>query len=129
MKEEIPLMLEHGGGAIVNMSSTAGLSAYRGGSPYVAAKHAIIGLTKASALDYADRNVRVNAVAPGPIDTHRMHSLPEAYREKARLAVPMRRLGTVQEVAEAVLWLCSDGSRFITGTTLAVDGGRMAGWS
>jgi NAD(P)-dependent dehydrogenase (short-subunit alcohol dehydrogenase family) len=84
MGQEIPLMLEHGGGAIVNMSSTAGFSAFRGGSPYVAAKHAILGLTKAAAIDYAQRNVRVNAVAPGPIETHRMRSLPEAYREQAR---------------------------------------------
>ncbi|MCI4360274.1 MAG: SDR family oxidoreductase [Thermoplasmata archaeon] len=129
MKQEIPLLLASGGGAIVNMSSTAGILAFQGGSPYVAAKHAVIGLTKAAALDYADRNIRVNAVAPGPIDTHRLQPLPEAYREKAREAVPMRRLGRGAEVAEAVLWLCSDSSRFVTGTTLPVDGGRMAGWA
>lgn len=129
MKQEIPLLLENGGGSIVNMSSTAGFSAYRGGSPYVAAKHAILGLTKATALDYAQRNVRVNAVAPGPIETHRMKNLPEAYREQARQAVPMRRLGAVEDVAGAVLWLCSDSSRFVTGTTVTVDGGRMAGWA
>jgi NAD(P)-dependent dehydrogenase (short-subunit alcohol dehydrogenase family) len=129
MKQEIPLLLEHGGGAIVNMSSTAGLSAFRGGGPYVAAKHAVIGLTKAAALDYAERNVRVNAVAPGPIETHRMNNLPEAYREQARKAVPMRRLGSGNDVAGAVLWLCSEASGFVTGTTVAVDGGRMAGWA
>ncbi len=129
MKHEIPLLLENGGGSIVNMSSTAGFSAYRGGSPYVAAKHAILGLTKAAALDYAERNVRVNAVAPGPIETHRMKNLPEAYREQARQAVPMRRLGAGEDVAGAVLWLCSDSSRFVTGTTVTVDGGRMAGWA
>jgi NAD(P)-dependent dehydrogenase (short-subunit alcohol dehydrogenase family) len=129
MKQEISLLLEHGGGSIVNMSSTAGFSAFKGGSPYVAAKHAILGLTKAAALDYASRGVRVNAVAPGPIDTDRMKSLPETYRESARQAVPMRRLGTGPEVAEAVLWLCSDASRFVTGATLVIDGGRMAGFA
>lgn len=129
MKQEIPLMLEHGGGSIVNMSSTAGISAFRGGSPYVAAKHAILGLTKAAALDYAPRNVRVNAVAPGPIETHRMKNLPENYREQARQAVPMRRLGSGQDVAGAVLWLCSVDSQFVTGTMPTVDGGRMAGFA
>jgi NAD(P)-dependent dehydrogenase (short-subunit alcohol dehydrogenase family) len=129
MKQEIPLMLVTGGGAIVNMSSTAGLSAFRGGGPYVAAKHAILGLTKAAALDYATRNVRVNAVAPGPIDSHRLRHLPEEYRERTRQAVPARRLGTGEEVGEAVAWLCSDAARFVTGVTLPVDGGRMAGFA
>lgn len=128
MKQEIPLMLATGCGAIINMSSTAGISAFRGGGPYIAAKHAILGLTKAAALDYAPRNVRINAVAPGPIETHRMRILPESYKEQARQAVPMRRLGTGDEVAEAVVWLGSDASRFVTGATLFVDGGRMAGW-
>jgi NAD(P)-dependent dehydrogenase (short-subunit alcohol dehydrogenase family) len=129
LKQEIPLMLSSGGGAIVNMSSTAGISAFRGGASYVAAKHAIIGLTKAASIDYASRNVRVNAVAPGPIDTHRLRAAPEEYRERARSAVPMRRLGTGHEVAEAVVWLCSPASGFVTGTTLTIDGGRMAGWT
>ncbi|MCI4325068.1 MAG: SDR family oxidoreductase [Thermoplasmata archaeon] len=129
MKHEIPMLLAAGGGAIVNMSSTAGTSAYRGGSPYVAAKHAILGLTKSAALDYAARGVRVNAVAPGPIETDRLASAPEAYREQARQAVPMRRLGRGVDVAEAVVWLASPAAAFVTGTTLAVDGGRSAGWS
>lgn len=129
MKQEIPLLLASGGGAIVNLASTAGFSAYRGGSPYVAAKHAIVGLTKAAAIDYAARNVRVNAVAPGPIETDRLRSAPESYREQARQAVPMRRLGLGTDVAEAVVWLCSPTSAFVTGSTLAVDGGRLAGWS
>lgn len=127
LREEIPLMVDTGGGSIVNMSSTAGLSAFAGGAPYVTAKHAILGLTKAAALDYAAQKVRVNALAPGPIDTHWMKAAPEEYRERARHAVPMRRLGEAEEVAAAVLWLCSDASRFVTGTTLALDGGRLAG--
>jgi NAD(P)-dependent dehydrogenase (short-subunit alcohol dehydrogenase family) len=129
MKQEIPLLLDAGGGAIVNMSSTAGVSAFRGGGPYVAAKHAVIGLTKAAAVDYAEKNVRVNAVAPGPIDTHRLKAAPEVYRERARQAVPMRRLGTGGDVAEVVLWLCSDAAAFVTGATVPVDGGRLAGWA
>jgi NAD(P)-dependent dehydrogenase (short-subunit alcohol dehydrogenase family) len=96
---------------------------------YAAAKHAVIGLTKAAALDYAQRNVRINAVAPGPIETHRMKNLPEEYKERARQAVPMRRLGSGQEVAESVVWLGSDSARFVTGVTPFVDGGRMAGWA
>lgn len=130
MKEEIPLMLRGGGhGAIVNMSSTAGVSAYPGGGPYIAAKHAIIGLTKSAAIDYASHGVRVNVVAPGPIDTERLAHLPEEYRERTRQAVPMRRIGRPEEVGEAVLWLCGEESRFLTGTTVFVDGGRMAGFS
>jgi NAD(P)-dependent dehydrogenase (short-subunit alcohol dehydrogenase family) len=129
LRQEIPLMIASGGGAIVNMSSTAGISAFRGGGPYGAAKHAILGLTKAAAIDYAGRNVRVNAVAPGPIDTHRLKAAPELYRQQARLAVPMRRLGTGAEVGEAVVWLCSPSSGFVTGATLTIDGGRLAGWS
>lgn len=127
MKEEIPLMLRGGGGAIVNMSSTAGASAYPGGGPYITAKHAIIGLTKSAAIDYASQGLRVNVVAPGPIDTERLAHLPEEYRERTRQAVPMRQIGRPQDVGETVLWLCGEGSRFVTGATVFVDGGRMAG--
>jgi NAD(P)-dependent dehydrogenase (short-subunit alcohol dehydrogenase family) len=129
LREEIPLLLRHGGGAIVNMSSTAGTSAFAGGGAYVAAKHAILGLTKSAALDYAARGVRVNAVAPGPIDTHRLKSAPEPYREQARQSVPMRRLGAPSDVADVVLWLCSDRAGFVTGSTVYVDGGRVAGFA
>lgn len=127
LQQEIRLMVEHGGGTIVNMASTAGTSAYFGGGPYVAAKHAVLGLTKSAAIDYAARGVRVNAVAPGPIDTHRLRSAPKEYRERARQAVPMRRLGSPSDVADAVLWLCSSESEFVTGAVVAVDGGRLAG--
>ncbi|MCI4345425.1 MAG: SDR family oxidoreductase [Thermoplasmata archaeon] len=129
LQQEIPLLLSSGGGAIVNMSSTAGFQAFRGGGPYVAAKHAILGLTKSAALDYAERGIRVNAVAPGPIDNHRLQSAPAAYREQARQAVPMRRLGSSGEVANVVLWLCSEAAEFVTGTTVPIDGGRMAGFA
>jgi NAD(P)-dependent dehydrogenase (short-subunit alcohol dehydrogenase family) len=130
MKEEIPLMLRDGGhGAIVNMASTAGVSAFPGGGPYIAAKHAIIGLTKSAAIDYAVQGVRVKVVAPGPIETERLARMPEEYRERTRQAVPMRRMGRPEEVGEAVLWLCGEASRFLTGTTVFVDGGRMAGFA
>jgi NAD(P)-dependent dehydrogenase (short-subunit alcohol dehydrogenase family) len=127
MREEIPLILRSGGGAVVNMSSTAGTSAFAGGSAYVAAKHAILGLTKGAALDYAALGVRVNAVAPGPIETDRTRALPEAVRAQRRAAVPMGRVGLPEEVASVVTWLCSDESRFVTGATIPVDGGRLAG--
>lgn len=121
------MLLRNGGGSIVNMSSTAGLSAFAGGGAYVTAKHALIGLTKSAAIDYAHQGVRVNAVAPGPIETDRIRALPEEYRERLRAAVPARRIGSVGEVGETVLWLCSEQSRFVTGATIVVDGGRLAG--
>jgi NAD(P)-dependent dehydrogenase (short-subunit alcohol dehydrogenase family) len=127
LQEEIPRILQTGGGSIVNMSSTAGLASFAGGASYVAAKHAIIGLTKSAALDYAARGLRVNAVAPGPIDTHRLQAAPEEYRARARAAIPMRRLGEASEVADVVLWLSSSRAAFVTGTTVTVDGGKMAG--
>lgn len=127
LQEEIPRLLARGGGSIVNMSSTAGLSGFAGGGPYIAAKHAILGLTKSAALDYAARGVRVNAVAPGPIETERLAALPEAEKERRRAAVPMRRVGQSSEVAEVVVWLCSPAASFVTGATILVDGGRLAG--
>jgi len=129
LREEIPRMLRHGGGSIVNMSSTAGVSAFAGGGAYVAAKHAILGLTKSAALDYATQGIRVNAVAPGPIDTERLKAVPEEYRERTRQAVPMRRIGRPSDVADVVLWLCSERSGFVTGSTVYVDGGRLAGFA
>lgn len=126
MKHEIPAMLAAGGGAIVNMSSTAGLSGVPGIAAYVATKHAILGLTKSAALDYAGRNIRVNAIAPGPILTDRLSALPEQARERVSQSVPMRRIGRPEEVAAAVTWLCSDQATFITGATITIDGGRMA---
>lgn len=127
MKYEIAAMLTSGGGAIVNMSSTAGLSGVRGMGGYVATKHGIIGLTKSAALDYAERNLRVNAVAPGPILTERLMQLSDEARDPVVRAVPMRRIGQPSEVAATVAWLCSDQASFITGATLTIDGGRLSG--
>lgn len=126
MKEEIPLMLASGGGAIVNMASTAGERGVPGLAAYVATKHAILGLSKTAALDYAARGIRVNAVAPGPILTEHIARLPDATRGQIGAAVPMRRLGQPAEVAALVTWLCSDQAAFVTGATIAIDGGRLA---
>jgi NAD(P)-dependent dehydrogenase (short-subunit alcohol dehydrogenase family) len=127
MKFQIPAMLRGGGGAIVNMASIAGVNGTANLAAYVAGKAGIIGLTKVAALDYADQGVRVNVVAPGPILTHHLEAAgPEAQR-LAGLSTPMRRTGTVAEVARAVLWLCSEQSSFVTGTVLPIDGGQSAG--
>jgi NAD(P)-dependent dehydrogenase (short-subunit alcohol dehydrogenase family) len=127
MKFQIPAMLRGGGGAIVNMASIAGVNGTANLAAYVAGKAGIIGLTKVAALDYADQGIRVNVVAPGPILTHHLEAAgPEAQR-LAGLSTPMRRTGTVAEVARAVLWLCSEQSSFVTGTVLPIDGGQSAG--
>ncbi len=125
MKYQIPAMLKGGGGAIVNMSSTAGLNGVKGIGGYVASKHGIIGLTKTAALDYAQQNIRVNAIAPGPILTDRLRQLQN--RDQVKMAVPLRRIGEPVEVAYAAAWLCSDQSSFMTGTVIPIDGGRLAG--
>lgn len=127
MKYQIPAMLAAGGGSIVNMASLAGLTGTANLAAYVAGKAGIIGLTKVAALDYADHGIRVNVVAPGPILTHHLEAAgPEAQR-MAGLATPMRRTGSSAEVAQAVLWLCSAQSSFITGAVLPIDGGQAAG--
>jgi len=126
MKYEIPAMLRNGGGgAIVNMSSTPGLNGVKGIAGYVAGKHGIIGLTKSAALDYAQHNIRINAIAPGPILTDRLKQLKN--RDQVALAVPIRRIGQPEEVAYTAAWLCSEQASFITGATIPIDGGRMAG--
>jgi NAD(P)-dependent dehydrogenase (short-subunit alcohol dehydrogenase family) len=127
MKYEIPAMLEAGGGAIVNMSSTAGERGVKGIGGYAAAKHAIVGLTQSAALDYAHRNIRVNAVAPGPILTGHLERLDAETRHTIATHVPLGRLGGVDEVARTVAWLLSDQTAFITGATIAIDGRRLAG--
>ena len=128
MKFEIPAILQTGeGGAIVNMSSTAGLEAVGGLAGYVSAKHGVIGLTKTAALDYGDRNIRVNAVAPGPILTDNLARAGEEAQRQAASAMPVRRVGQPDEVARVVVWLCSDRASYITGATIPIDGGKLAG--
>jgi len=127
MKYEVSAMLESGGGAIVNVSSGAGRKAGAPGlSTYVAAKHGLEGLTKAAALDYAAEGIRVNAVAPGPIDTESMAFGSEEGRRMAAQSVPMQRLGRPGDVALAALWLCSEEASFISGAILPIDGGQAA---
>ena len=127
MKHQIPAMLASGGGSIINMASLAGLQGVANLAGYVTGKAGVIALTKVAALDYADRGVRVNVLAPGPILTHHLEAAGEAAQRQAALATPMRRVGTAEEVANAVLWLGSDASGFITGVTLPIDGGQSAG--
>ncbi|HEU0026833.1 MAG TPA: SDR family NAD(P)-dependent oxidoreductase [Ktedonobacterales bacterium] len=127
MKYEIPAMLASGGGAIVNMSSTAGVQGVRGMAGYDAAKHGVVGLTQSAALDYAARRIRVNAIAPGPILTERLSALSDEARAQVTRAVPMARIGLPQEVAALAAWLCSDQTSFITGAAIPIDGGRLAG--
>ena len=127
MKFQIPAMLRGGGGAIVNMASIAGLNGTANLAAYVAGKAGIIGLTKVAALDYADQGIRVNVVAPGPILTYHLEAAgPQAQRGAAQ-STPTRRVGSPAEVAQAVLWLCSGQSSFITGTVMPIDGGQAAG--
>jgi NAD(P)-dependent dehydrogenase (short-subunit alcohol dehydrogenase family) len=131
MKCEIPVMIEQGGGVIVNNASVDGLRGFPfpGGSAYAAAKHGVLGLTKSAAREYIRQGVRINAVCPGWIRTapveRRMGSSPEVAQEILRQE-PIGRLGTPEEVAEAVLWLCSPHASFMVGACLAVDGGYMA---
>jgi NAD(P)-dependent dehydrogenase (short-subunit alcohol dehydrogenase family) len=129
MKHEIPEMLKNGGGAIVNMSSVGGLIAAPGMDIYVASKHAVIGLTKSVALTYAKKNIRANAVSPGAIATEmfeRLETANPAAGAAIKAAHPLGRAGTPEEVASTVLWLCSDSAAFVTGQTLAIDGGYTA---
>ncbi len=129
LKHEIRQMMRQGGGAIVNTSSTAGICGTPGYSPYTAAKHGVIGLTKSVALQYARSGIRVNAICPGLIDTPMMARIlgGDAEMEKQFLAgTPTGRKGQPEEIAAAAIWLCSDESSFVTGAVLPVDGGVFA---
>jgi NAD(P)-dependent dehydrogenase (short-subunit alcohol dehydrogenase family) len=126
MKHELPLMRAAGGGAIVNTASIAGLIGLRTSSAYVAAKHAVIGLTKTAGIEYASDNIRVNAVCPGFITT-RMTAWTREQRGDAIIdRTPMHRFGEPKEIAEMVVWLCSDRASFVTGAAYQVDGGWTA---
>jgi NAD(P)-dependent dehydrogenase (short-subunit alcohol dehydrogenase family) len=126
MKYEIPAMLQSGGGSIVNMCSTVGVLGWPGLGAYVAAKHGVVGLTRSGALDYADRGIRINAVAPGSIMTDRIRALSDEQRAPILQAVPAHRIGLPEEVATIVAWLCSDEAAFITGAVIPIDGGQLA---
>ncbi|APW60521.1 glucose 1-dehydrogenase [Paludisphaera borealis] len=126
MKFEIEQMLRSGGGAIVNTSSIFGLNGYPGWSLYAASKHAVTGMTKSAALDYAKRNIRVNAVGPGPVETPLLAKGTGGDPNSYSAFVPMGRIGQPEEIADAVVWLLSDAARYVTGHTLPVDGGVCA---
>jgi NAD(P)-dependent dehydrogenase (short-subunit alcohol dehydrogenase family) len=129
MRHEIPRLLERGGGSIVNCASVAGLVGFANIPAYTASKHALVGLTKTAALEYAEAGIRVNAVCPGVIDTEMVERFtggePEA--EAAMVAMePVGRLGHPEEIADAVAWLCGPRASFVTGQAIAVDGGFVA---
>lgn len=133
LKYEILQMLKQGGGgAIVNTSSISGLVGMPASSIYAASKHGVLGITKSAALEYAESGIRINAVSPAAIDTAMLNRFlssnpylgsPEEAKEQFKTKHPLGRIGTPEEVSEAVLWLCSDGASFVTGQSLAIDGG------
>jgi NAD(P)-dependent dehydrogenase (short-subunit alcohol dehydrogenase family) len=129
MRHEIPAMLAGGGGSIVNCASIAGLVGFPGAAAYVASKHGVVGLTRTAALEYASRGIRVNAVCPGIIHTAMIDRYTHGSRgveEQLAAGEPIGRMGTADEVASAVGWLCAPESGFVTGTAIPVDGGWTA---
>lgn len=129
MKYEIPEMLKAGGGSIVNCSSIAGVVGFEGMPAYVASKHGVLGLTQTAALEYATKNIRVNAICPGVIDTPMIKRATHGNETEKNAFIegePVHRMGRPEEIASAALWLCSDASSFITGHPLVADGGWVA---
>src|SRR5712664_2090179 len=129
LKHELRVMLPRRQGSIVNVSSTFGRAGGAGASVYVASKHAVEGLTKAAALEVAESGVRVNVVAPGPIETGMLKRFTGNDENKAALVsrVPLKRAGLPEEIAQAIVFLASEKASFITGASIAVDGGKLAG--
>ncbi|MBV7292797.1 SDR family NAD(P)-dependent oxidoreductase [Corynebacterium sp. TAE3-ERU16] len=123
LRAQLAHMNERGSGAIVNIASIGGLRPSRLLSPYISAKHGVVGMTQTAALDYAAEGIRVNAVAPGPIRTAALESLPADRLREEEGKVPLQRLGEPGDIAEAVAWLLSDEAAFVTGVVLPVDGG------
>ncbi len=129
MRHEIPALLARGGGSIVNCSSVAGLVGFPNSPAYVASKHGVVGLTRTAALEGAEAGIRVNAVCPGVIETEMITRFTHDDAEAAaglKAMEPMGRLGRPEEIADTVVWLCSDRSSFVTGQAIAVDGGLVA---
>lgn len=128
LKHELKVMIPQGSGSIINISSMLGQRTAPGASIYAATKHAVEGLTKTAALEAASANVRVNAVAPGPIDTGMLDRFTVSAEKKAGLiaGVPLKRMGRPEEVAQTILFLALDNAPFITGQVVGIDGGKMA---
>ena len=126
LKYEIPAMLEQRVGAIVNIASIAGVVGLKGYAAYGATKGGVIALTRGAAIEYAPFGIRINAVSPGPTETQALTKLPAEQRDRVAAWQPMARNGKPEEIANAVLWLCSDAASFITGQNLIVDGGHTA---
>ena len=126
MKHEIPPMLKQGGGVIVNIASLGGLVAEPGSPAYTASKHGVMGLTKMAAFQYVRDGIRINAVCPACIDTPMLAMAPEEVKQYLKSLHPIGRFGKPEEIAAAVMWLCSDLSAFVTGTGVVLDGGASA---
>lgn len=129
MKYQIPQMIKQGGGSIVNCASIAGVVGFMGSPAYVASKHGVVGLTKTAALEFAKSNVRINAVCPGVIQTPMIDRFTQGNaqaQQQLTAAEPIGRVGQPDEIASAVLWLCTDGAAFVVGHPMVIDGGWVA---
>ncbi|MEO1655202.1 MAG: SDR family oxidoreductase, partial [Bacteroidota bacterium] len=129
MKYQVPALLASGGGSIINISSIAGLRGFPNSSVYSASKHAVIGLTKSVAVEYARKNIRVNAVCPVFTRTplfEQIFQVDPSYEEKLLRNIPMGRYGTTADIASAILYLCSEDASFVNGQSFALDGGFTA---